>query len=120
MAWDWLPLSPAPEKQSTTHSSVPGVVALTPPVLSRAPTFPSRSAPLIGAVGEATEPDTVLTRVPLRLYSSISADPWKLAGQATVVDQVGTDVSGPVAGFSCRSPGRVPTAASENPAVTRP
>jgi hypothetical protein len=41
-----------------------------------------------------------LPAVPEIVNSVIAADPWKLAGHAVVVDQVGSKVSGPLAALS--------------------
>jgi hypothetical protein len=61
-----------------------------------------------------------LPAVPERVNSVIAADPWKLAGHAVVVDQVGSELSGPLAALSCKLPGCEPTLASANPAVSKP
>jgi len=61
-----------------------------------------------------------LPGVPALVNSVIAADPWKLAGHAEVVDQVGWVVKGPEAWLSTNLPGCEPTAASAIPAVSRP
>ncbi len=42
---------------------------------------------------------------PGAVYSVIAADPWKPVGHGVEVDQVGVEVSGPLAALSIRSPG---------------
>jgi hypothetical protein len=55
------------------------------------------------------------------LNSASWADPWLLAGHASVVFAVGVSVVAPLAGVSTRLPGSDPTPeASANPAVTSP
>jgi hypothetical protein len=61
-----------------------------------------------------------LPAVPALVNSVIAADPWKLAGQAVVVDQVGWSVREPEAELSTKLPGCEPTAATAIPAVSRP
>ncbi len=78
------------------------------------------SSPVNGTVTLLATPDTVLTRVPLSVYSSTCADTLALDGHASALANFGVEVSAPVAGTSDRTPGRVPVAASANPAVTKP
>jgi hypothetical protein len=61
-----------------------------------------------------------LTKLPLSVNSSTSADPAVADGHAVVLPQVGSVVRGPEVTLSVRPPGMVPTAATANPAVTRP
>jgi hypothetical protein len=62
-----------------------------------------------------------LIKVPAVVNSSMSADAWNPPGHAVVLPQVGSVVrgAGPML-LSVRAPGRVPTPACANPAVTSP
>jgi hypothetical protein len=114
------PVPPGPFQQPIAHSTVPGAVAVTPATLSSAPTLPS-SVPLNGAVRPAfTAGEISDTGVPVKLNSSISAEVSLLVGHASVVDQVGVEVSAPVLALSTRSPGCAPTPANAVPAASRP
>jgi hypothetical protein len=101
---------------------VPGCAALSPLplVASSSPTVLWNVAPETTSDAGLTTSEMPLTKVPLAVYSMTCADPWKPAGHAVVVDQVAWVASGPVAGDSCSWPGPEPTAASANPAVTKP
>ncbi|HXZ63995.1 MAG TPA: hypothetical protein VEH05_04635 [Streptosporangiaceae bacterium] len=54
---------------------------------------------------------------PGAVYSVMVADPWKPVGHMVEVDQVGVELSGPLAALSIRLPGCEPTPASATPAV---
>jgi hypothetical protein len=80
----------------------------------------SRSWPDHGEVTLFSTLEIPPTKPPLSVYSSMSADPAKPDGHAVVLPQVGSVVRGPEVTLSVRPPGMVPTAATANPAVTRP
>jgi hypothetical protein len=125
---DWtnvgVPLATDPVKHSTAHSSVPGDDWPMPFVARRAPTFPSKRPPN-GAVTASTMFEILEILFPDRSNSTTTADPWLLAGHAVVVCHFGVELSAPLVTtepetVSCSWPGADPTAASANPAVSRP
>jgi hypothetical protein len=121
-----VPVPLAPFQQPTAHSSVPGLEALIPATLSRAPTLPSSDPVNPGLARPALWTGEMrLTKVPLVVISATWADTRWPAGHAVVAFQVGVCVSGPLvttepANTSFRSPGCAPLAASATPAVTSP
>jgi len=122
-----VPVPPGPLQHATTHSTVPGVEALTPPKFSRAPTGPCSvpaALPLISGPNGLVSPPlmvleiTVCSTPPGAENSTRLADVWKPLGHASVVFQVGVNVRPPVVALSTRLPGSAPTPASAAPAVT--
>src|SRR5215467_7230948 len=91
-------------KHPTTHSSgVPTGTSV--PVEIRAPTLPT-SDPPNGAVTAVCVPTPIwLPTEPFWFSANKTAEPWKPVGHAVVVDQVGVELLGPVAGLSWRLPG---------------
>src|SRR5215470_10831270 len=97
---DWtnvpLPVPPAALKHSTTHWIVPPGETLAP---DREPMMPATllwSVPLNGAVTLATVSEMKLAKAPAGVRTASTADPWKPAGHAVVVDQVGVRVVAPL------------------------
>jgi|SRR5580700_6174049 hypothetical protein len=82
-------------------------------------TEPSRVPPNLDVTGLATV-EMRLNRLPSLLNSSTTADPWTPLGHPSVVDHVGVELMGPLAGLSTRLPGSVPFAASADAAVSSP
>src|SRR5215469_797250 len=129
---DWtywtLPVAPAPEKQPTAHSTVPGAVGLTPAKFSSAPTLPCR-VPLNPVVRPAlTFGEMMVDSTPPGAVNSVTwAAAWKPVGHPVVVCHVGVSLrlppvttAGGVPDSSCSWPGPEPTAASAEPEAASP
>jgi len=104
-----LPVTPAPDAHSTTHSTV--LVSVTFESDSTLPTVsPGSSVPPKGVVTLATTGEIVDAMLPSVFSSSSTADPWKPDGHAFAVVHVGEIEVGPLVGLSTRAPSWLPNA----------
>jgi hypothetical protein len=121
---DWtyvlLPNPPGCDEHATTNSLVPPAVTFVPMEMIWPIGVLSSSPPLNAVVTLATVAEALVPMLPSVLSAYRTADPWKLVGHPSVVDQVGDNVARPLDGLKRRLPGSEPVTASAAPAVSSP